>query len=96
MVFDARSERGCLRGMRTASRTTGAATAGLGVLPRRNSPFVVESRLTGITDGFGTAGNTADAAAGTQKVGGAPTAGGLLTEVDSPATGSILTAAWRY
>ena len=97
MVFDARSERGCLRGMRTASRTTGAATAGLGVLPRRNSPFVVEGRLTGITDGFATAGTTADAAAGTPKVGAAHMAGGLQTEVDSTAGGSIsLTAAWRY
>ena len=62
---------------------------GLGVLPRRNRPlaFVAERRLTLITDGFATAGTTANAGAGTQT----QMVGGLLTDVDS--TGSILSAA---
>ena len=93
------SQRDRLRGMRTASRTTGAdtttglgadTTTGLGVLPRRNRPFVDERRFTPITDGFATAGTTADAAAGTQTAGVAPMVGGLLTDVDS--TRSMLTA----
>lgn len=64
---------------------------GLGVLPRRNRPFVAERRLTLITDGFATAGTTANAGAGTQTAGGTQMVGGLLTDVDS--TGSILSAA---